>query len=120
MTVESIEKRLKNELERIKKKADFFSDLKKLLDKHGYSTEQLLSVLSESSDKGAVISVPKKAKVTAKKAAKPASKKKKPRALRKFKHPTTGEVAQSRAPQVDKKIKGWAAEIGKPWQELEI
>ena len=93
--------------------------------KHGQTTESLKEILGES-----VEAAPKKrgrkpgskvaAKAAPKAAAKKPRKKQAARPLRKFKNPKTGEITETRAPQVNKTIKAWAAESKLDWRKLEV
>ena len=60
------------------------------------------------------------AKAAPKAAAKKPRKKQAARPLRKFKNPKTGEITETRAPQVNKTIKAWAAESKLDWRKLEV
>ncbi len=120
MDIAKLQKQLEAEHKALDQKFKFISDLQALMKKHGQTPEGLLEILSESP-----ASAPKKrgrkpaAAAATKVAAKKPRKKQAARPLRKFKHPKTGEIAETRAPQVDKKIKTWAKELKVDWRTLE-
>ncbi len=131
MNIDQIQKQLEQEHKALDQKFKFISELQSLMKKHGQSSGDLLAILSENAAAPARKGRPKKAaakkttarKATAKKktaAKKPGRKQSSPRPLRKFKNPKTGEVAESKAPQVDKTIKTWAKDLKVDWQTLEV
>ncbi|QQD18946.1 hypothetical protein I6N98_03540 [Spongiibacter nanhainus] len=126
MDISKVQKQLEAEHKALDQKYKFITELTALMKKHNQSSESLLEILSEGSSapakRGRKPGRPSKkaaAAAPAKKKAK-ARKKSPARPLRKFKNPKTGEVAQSRAPQVDKTIKSWAADLKMDWRKLEI
>lgn len=123
MNIEQLQKQLEAEHKALDLKFKFISELQALMKKHGQSTDELLAILTESAAAPAKKGRPKKAatKAAVKSAAKPkARKKQSPRPVRQFKHPKTGEITKSKAPQVDKTIKTWAKELKVDWQTLEV
>lgn len=122
MNIEQLQKQLEAEHKALDQKFKFISDLQALMKKHGQSSEDLLAILNEGAAASAKKGRPKKAKKVAIKAAAKAKTRKKPspRPLRKFKNPKTGEIAESKAPQVDKTIKAWAKDLKVDWQSLEV
>lgn len=127
MDISKVQKQLEAEHKALDQKYKFITELNALMKKHNQSSEGLLEILSEgaapAAKRGRKPGRPSKkaaaAAAPAKKKAK-ARKKSPARPLRKFKNPKTGEVAQSRAPQVDKTIKSWAADLKMDWRKLEI
>lgn len=128
MNIAKIQKQLEQEHKALDLKYKFISELQALMEKYNQSGADLLAVLTESEgaptasatrrggrtasagrSKGAAASVVPKAR-----------KKQAKRPLRKFRHPNTGEVAETRAPQVDKTIRGWADELKVDWRTLEV
>ena len=130
MNIAKIQKQLEQEHKALELKYKFISDLQALMEKHNQSGADLLAILTESATapaaavskgravKGAASSKAGKASATA--APKKARKKQAKRPLRKFRHPNSGEVAETRAPQVDKVIRGWSEELKVDWRTLEI
>lgn len=126
MDISKVQKQLEAEHKALDQKFKFITELTALMKKHNQSSESLLEILSDGAPapakRGRKPGRPSKkaaASAPAKKKAK-ARKKVPARPLRKFKNPKTGEVAQSRAPQVDKTIKSWAADLKMDWRKLEI
>jgi len=126
MDISKVQKQLEAEHKALDQKYKFITELTALMKKHNQSSDSLLEILTESASapakRGRKPGRPSKkaaAAAPAKKKAK-ARKKSPARPLRKFKNPKTGEVAQSRAPQVDKTIKSWAADLKMDWRKLEI
>ncbi|MBQ0758755.1 MAG: hypothetical protein KBT72_03780 [Zhongshania sp.] len=129
MDISMLQKQLQEEHKALDQKFKFISDLQALMTKHGQSTEDLLAILTsvpsvpvapakKRGRKPGTKNVVAKASVTP--VAKKARKKAAPRPLRTFKNSKTGEVAETRAPQVDKVIKTWAKELKVDWRTLEV
>jgi len=132
MDIAKLQKQLQAEHKALDQKFKFISELETLMNKHGQSGADLLAILTAAP---AVDSPPAKKrgrkagvkKVASTKkastvAAAPTKTRKKmaPRPLRSFKNPKTGEVTETRAPQVDKVIKNWAQELKVDWRSLEV
>ncbi len=131
MDIAKLQKQLQAEHKALDQKFKFISELQTLMSKHGQSADDLLAILTAEP---AVDTAPAKKrgrKAGVKKAgpgikkvrvAAPAKARKKmaPRPLRSFKNPKTGQVTETRAPQVDKVIKTWAQELKVDWRSLEI
>lgn len=123
MDIAKLQKQLEAEHKALDQKFKFISDLQALMKKHGQTPEGLLEILTETA-----AAAPKKrgrkpaaaAPVAKKAAAKKPRKKQAARPVRKFKNPKTGEVAETRAPQVDKTIRAWANELKVDWRTLEV
>lgn len=122
MNIEQLQKQLEAEHKALDQKFKFISDLQALMKKYGQTSEGLLDILTEGAAAPAKKGRPKKAKKVAVKTAVKAKARKKPspRPLRKFKNPKTGEITESKAPQVDKTIKAWAKDLKVDWQTLEV
>ncbi|NKI18415.1 hypothetical protein HCU74_13440 [Spongiibacter sp. KMU-166] len=126
MDISTLQKQLQEEHKALDQKFKFISDLQALMKKHGQTTEGLLEILNSapSEEKAKPAKRGRKpaaaAKPAAKAVAKKPRKKQAARPLRKFKNPNTGEIAETRAPQVDKTIKAWASELKVDWRKLEI
>ena len=125
MDIAKLQKQLEAEHKALDQKFKFISDLQALMKKHGQTAEGLLEILNETEaaapkKRGRKPAAAKAAPVAKKAAAKKPRKKQAARPLRKFKHPKTGEVAETRAPQVDKKIRGWVTELKTDWRKLEV
>ncbi|MFT6550318.1 MAG: hypothetical protein ACJA1I_000345 [Zhongshania marina] len=126
MDISMLQKQLQEEHKALDKKFKFITDLQALMTKYDQSTEDLLAILSSASatpvsKRGRKPEIKKStAKVSASSALKKPRKKAAPRPLRTFKHPKSGEVTETRAPQVDKVIKAWAKELKVDWRTLEV
>ncbi|MBD2857827.1 hypothetical protein IB286_02325 [Spongiibacter sp. KMU-158] len=128
MNIAKLQKQLEAEHKALEQKSKFITELQALMNKYGQSEEALLAILSETSAAAPAkrgrkpgSKVAAKAPAKAKKAAAAKGRKKQaPRPLRKFKNTKTGEIAESRAPQVDKTIKAWAKELKVDWRTLEV
>tara|TARA_Y100001972_G_scaffold123657_1_gene171312 strand:+ start:6649 stop:7017 length:369 start_codon:yes stop_codon:yes gene_type:complete len=122
MSIDKVQSKLKQEFDAIQVKLTFVTELQALMKKANLDIEGVKSLLDEID----VAPAPKKrGRPAASKNAstkKPAAKRKKhpPRPQRKFKHPKSGEVVTTAAPQVNKQIKEWAKELNTDWQKLEI
>lgn len=121
MDISKLQKQLEEEHKALDQKFKFISDLQALMKKHGQTMESLMEILGESAE-----AAPKKRgrkpgpKAAAAKPAKKPRKKQAARPVRKFKNPKTGEVLETRAPQVNKTVKAWAAESKMDWRQLEV
>ncbi len=128
MDIAKLQKQLEEEHKALEKKSKFITELQALLKKYGQSSEDLLAILSDAPAAAPTAKRGRKAtkaNAEAKKPAQPkpkakARKKQAPRPLRKFKNTKTGEIAETRAPQVDKTIKAWAEELNVDWRTLEV
>lgn len=121
MNIEQLQKQLEAEHKALDQKFKFISDLHSLMKKHGQGTEDLLSILTESVVEPARKGRPKKAATKLAAQTKATTRKKQsPRPVRQFKHPKTGEITESKAPQVDRTIKTWAKELKVDWRTLEV
>lgn len=125
MDISKLQKQLEEEHKALDQKFKFISDLQALMKKHGQTTESLKDILGETTEaapkkRGRKPGVKNATKAAAKVAAKKPRKKQAARPLRKFKNPKTGEVLETRAPQVNKTVKAWAAESNQDWRKLEV
>lgn len=128
MNIAKIQKQLEQEHKALDLKYKFISELQALMEKYNQSGADLLAVLTESEGAPAASATRRggraasagRPKGAAASAAPKARKKQAKRPLRKFRHPNTGEVAETRAPQVDKTIRGWADELKVDWRTLEV
>lgn len=123
MSIDNVQKKLKEEFELAQAKLSFINDFQTLIKKHKLDLDAAKSLISEASSSdapkrgrkpGTKKAVPGKKAVAKRKAAK------KPRPMRKFKNTATGEVITTAAPQVNKTVKQWAADLKVDWRTLEV
>lgn len=116
--IAKIQKQLEREHKALDQKYKFIAELHAVMQKYGQSSADLLAILTESN--AAPVPARRGQKAGGKVAAAPKGRKKQAkRPLRTFKHPKTGEITETRAPQVDKTIRRWAEELKVDWRTLE-
>ncbi|MEX1667856.1 hypothetical protein AB4876_02980 [Zhongshania guokunii] len=131
MDIAKLQKQLQAEHKAIDQKFKFISELQALMTKHGQSADDLLAILTAApaadtppakkrGRKAGVKNAPSAKKDSSTNTPQKIRKKMAPRPLRSFKNPKTGEVTETRAPQVDKVIKTWAQELKVDWRSLEV